>query len=355
MNGKDLELSDDVIARQIDIFRFAAGERQKVVRLLKQLEEDLIDQLLKADLTETRRADLARLLAQAQVAIDDYYSRAADQVAESLTGGLARVEATATVAGLTGAFQGALAVQLPSETYFSALVSDTLIQGAPSAQWWKRQAGDVAFRFANEVRQGLAQAETSDQIIRRIRGSTRAGIPGILEITRNNAAALVNTSVQTVANSARMATFQANADIIKGMKQLSTLDGHTSAICLAYSGGEWDMEGKPINGTRLPFNGGPPRHFNCRSVLTPITKTFKELGLDIPEPASSTRAASGGPIAASTTMKEFIDRKGPAFIDDLLGPGRAELYRDGKITLQQLVDQTGRPLTLEQLRAKYDR
>lgn len=346
MNGKDFELADEIIARQIDIFRFAAGERQKVINLLKQLEDDLIDKLRQADLTATRRADLTRLLTQAQTAINDYYRRAADQVGQSLTG-LARVEAASTATSLTTVFQGALAVQLPSETYFSTLVSDTLIQGAPSAQWWQRQAGDAAFRFANEVRQGLAQAETTDQIIRRIRA------PGVMAVTRKNAATLVNTSVQTVANGARMATMRANADIVKGVKQLSTLDGHTSTICLAYSGGEWDMEGKPINGTKLPFNGGPPRHFNCRSVLVPITKTFKELGVDLPEPAATTRAASGGPLSAGTTMKEFIERKGKAFTDELLGPGRAELYREGKITLQQLVDQTGRPLTLEQLRAKY--
>jgi hypothetical protein len=39
----------------------------------------------------------------------------------------------------------------------------------------------------------------------------------------------------------------------------------------------------------------------------------------------------------------------------MLGKGRAELWRDGKITLQQLLDQRGNPLTLQQLRQRYDR
>jgi len=37
----------------------------------------------------------------------------------------------------------------------------------------------------------------------------------------------------------------------------------------------------------------------------------------------------------------------------VLGSGRAQLWRDGKLTLEQLLDLSGNPLTLAQLRAKY--
>lgn len=350
LGAREQALADNLLGRHIDIFRFDASERQKVLRILKTMEEDLIDLLLNAQLTEVGRADKATLLRQAQAVIADYYGRAGTEVDRSL-GELGRLEAAATGADLKTAFAGLVDVQLPPESYFKKLVSETLIQGSPSAQWWQRQAADVQFRFANEVRQGLAQAETNAQLIRRIRGS--AGVPGLMDAPRRNVAALVQTSVATVANSARMASFDANADLVKGVHQLSTLDSHTSTTCVAYSGGEWDMQRKPINGTKLPFNGGPPRHFNCRSVLTPLLKTFREMGLDIPEPARTTRASSDGQIAATTTFEQFLDRKGAAFTDDLLGPGRAELWRDKKITLQQLLDQTGRPLSLEALQAKY--
>ena len=128
---------------------------------------------------------------------------------------------------------------------------------------------------------------------------------------------------------------------------------HNSPTCIAYSGAEWDLSGNPINGTRLPFNGGPPRHFNCRSALVGITKTFRELGIDIDEPAIGTRASADGQIRADTTFAEFLDRKGKAFQDEVLGPGRAELWRKKVITLNQLLDQRGNPLTLEELRKKY--
>lgn len=350
---KDLQLADDLIGRQLDIFRFTAGERQAVLRILKRLEEDLVQLLFYSGkaLTDIGRADKARLLKQAQDLIEQYYAEASDYSAESLAG-LGGFEAKATAATLAAAFAGMIEPGLPTQGYMRVLVRDTLIQGAPSADWWNRQAGDTAFRFANEVRQGLTAGETNAQIISRVRKT-------IGPVSQANANALVQTSVQTVANAARFETFQQNDDVIKGYRQLSTLDGHTTPVCLAYSGAEWDKDLKPIKGG-LPFvsdKGAPtgtPRHWGCRSLITPITKTFAELGINTPEFKPATRAASGGPVSSDTTMKQYLDRRTKAQLDDQLGPGRADLYREGKITLQQLVDQHGRPLTLAQLRAKYD-
>ena len=359
MSPRDEQIADALIGRQIDIFRFTAGERTRVLEILKRLEEDLVELLFFSGrkLTEIGRADKAALLRQAQTVISQYYGEAADEVGKSL-GGLGELEGRAVAADLAAGFASAIKPALPTQGFFSNLVRDTLIQGAPSADWWKRQAGDTAFRFANEVRQGLAAAETNAQIIRRITGTKT--LPGLMSTARHNAAALVQSSVQTVAAASRMETFAANADVLKGYRQLSTLDGHTTVICVAYSGKTWDLERNPTGGHDLPFvnptgsASGTPRHWNCRSLISVITKSFRELGLDIPEWRPSTRAASGGPVAAGTTFEQFLDRKGPAFANELLGPGRADLWRDGKITLTQLLDQNGRPLTLAELRKKYE-
>lgn len=368
MTPQDLALADSILDRQITLFRFAAGERAAILRILKQMEEELVELLFYSGkpLTEIGRADKARLLKQAQAAIEQFYGEAQGAMAASLVE-VGRLEAAATVAGLEMALQGAIVPSLPTATVLKRIVDTTLIQGAPSADWWKRQAGDVAFRFQTAVAQGLAQAETNAQIISRVRG-TGQGFSmvegkriynytgGVMQVSRANAAALVQTSVAAVANRARMDTFMANQDVIKGVRQLSTLDSHTTPICVAYSGASWSLpDYRPTDGTKLPFNGGTPRHFNCRSICTPITRTFKELGLDLPEFPGTTRSASGGPVAADTTFEAFLTRKGPAYADELLGPGRAQLWRDKKITLQQLLDQNGRPLTLKELRKRYDR
>jgi hypothetical protein len=356
---QDEIIADALIARQIDIFRFTAGERGAVLRILERLEEQLVELLFYSGkkLTDTSRADKAALLRQAQEVIAQYYRQSADEFGANLAG-LGEFEAKATAVTLAAGFAGAVAPKLPTQGFFSTLVRDTLITGAPSADWWARQAGDMAFRFGNEVRQGIAAAESNAQIVRRIRGAE--GVPGLMDLARHNAAALVQTSVQTIANAARMETFGRNDEIIKGYRQLSTLDSHTTPVCVAYSGKEWNLKKEPL-GHDLPFvnapNGaatGTPRHWGCRSLITVIPKSFADLGLNVPEFTPSTRAASGGPVAANTTFEQFIDRKGRAFADDLLGPGRAQLYLDKKISLTQLLDQSGRPLSLAELRARYE-
>jgi hypothetical protein len=370
---KDDTLADDIIVRQLSLFRFSAGERAAVLSILRQMEEELV-QLLYFDgraLTDIGREDKARLLRQTQAVIEDYYSQASGRNADAL-GELAKMEATAYAGSIEAAFSGAITPSLPTEATLRQLAKNTLIEGAPSADWWKRQAGDVTFRFKNAVSQGIAQAETNDQIIRRIRGkytgftmvdgervSQFAG--GILDAPRHNAAALVQTSVQAVANAARRETMGENLDVIKGLRQVSTLDGHTTPQCIAYSQAAWNLPGyTPLAPNKLPYNGGTPRHWNCRSVEIPITRTFKELGIDLPEfdPSTTSRSATGAPVAADMSFGAFLKRqekRGPQFVDDLLGPGRAQLWRDGKITLKQLVDQNGRPLTLRELRKLYDR
>lgn len=335
------DISGRLIAKSIDLFRLNVTERKKAVLLLEKMRKELNAKLASDDITTIGKRRLNELLKESTAIIDEYYSKINTGLSGVLSG-LSDHEAEFTSRIFIDA---GLSAKVPSQVVMSALVSDLLIQGAPSSAWWARQSETTRFNFAQQVRQGIAQGETNQKIIGRVKG--------FMVARQKDAAALVQTSIQTVANNARMATFKANSGLITAVKQLSTLDGHTSDVCVAYSGGEWTLDGKPINGTTLPFNSGPPRHFNCRSVLVPITKSFKELGVDIPEPPEGTRASDQGQIPANTTFSEFLDNKSKAYQDDLLGKGRAELWRAGKITLRDLLDQNGRPLTLKELIAKH--
>jgi len=344
MDRKDLILQDSAITRQINLLRFSAGEKKKVLAILTQLQKDLRAKLL-LDLTDFSRARVNKLLKESTAVIDAAYNGMQQKFDFP---GLAEHEAAATARSFAAI---GLDAALPTEAVLKALVNGALIEGSPAGAWWSRQSDDTAFKFAAQVRQGIAGNETVQQIVRRIIGSKRLGTVGIMETSRRGATALVHTSIQQVANDARLATFKENDDVVKGVMQLSTLDSHTTKICIAYSGASWDLDGNPINGTTLAFNGGTPRHFNCRSVLTPITLTYKKLGIDIPEAPPGTRASDLGQIPADTSFESFLDRHDAAYTEKLLGPGRAKLYRDGKITLNQLVDGTGRELTLKQLAA----
>ena len=347
-------LANEILSHQLDLLRLSAGEQRKALTILNQMQGELTAKL-QTDLTDFGRARVNRLLKEADGIIEDYYKQASDQV--NLPG-IAAHEAEFTASTMTGI---GLQASIPGTTAMQSVVNGVLVQGASTTAWWKKLTETQQFNFASAVRQGIVQGESIQQIVQRVAGSPRKGIPGIMDISRRNATTLVHQSVMGVANDAHMATYRANDDIINGVQHLSTFDSKTTEICMAYSGAMWDLEGNPIGGTTLPWvneapgansNGGTPRHWGCRSTEVPVLKTWRELGVPIDEMPVSTRASERGQVRADMTMDEFLAGKSKSQLDDMLGVGRAKLYRDGKITLQQLVSGSGRELTLEQLKKR---
>lgn len=232
------------------------------------------------------------------------------------------------------------------------LVRGLQVEGSPLGVWWNRQSIDLQQSFMQQIRIAMQNGESLTQAAVRLVGGTIDGItvPGIMKTTRARATALAATAQNAISNQAALATYQANSDVIKAVVQLSTLDNRTSGICIAYSGQVWDVETlQPVPPSKLRFNSGPPRHFNCRSRLRPVTKSFKELGINTKEIPPGARASMDGQVPADITFGDWLEKKPKSFQDKLLGPGRARLWRGNKITLTQLVDFRGFPLTLEQL------
>jgi len=338
MGALDQALIDEIISHQIDLYRLDAGVRQQVLDILTRMQRELVSKLANEDLTDFGKQRTAALLRECSDIIDHYYTMSQGELDLTLHG-VGSATATHTADALTAAVS--VESHLPTETFFKTLASNALIQGAPSAEWWSRQSLDASFKFANAVRQGLAQAETNQQIIARVIG--KRGFPGIMDISRRNAAALVQTSVQAVANDARLETFKRNADVITALEWHTALDGHVCELCIPRAGLQWTVDGEPI-GHSMPFQN-PPIHFNDRCVLLPRT-SLSNVG-------RTTRAASGGPVSATTSFEQWLSRRTVAQQDAQLGNGRAQLWRDGTITLQQLLDLRGNPLTLAELKATY--
>jgi hypothetical protein len=153
-----------------------------------------------------------------------------------------------------------------------------------------------------------------------------------------------------VAINARNESMKANEDLIAAKVSMATLDSHTSLLCAGYDKAEYNMQNEPINGNKKPYLE-IPRHFNCRSYWSYAIKSFKELGLNIDDFTPSTRASMDGQVPAATTFEQFLANKSEAWQDTYLGKGKAKLWRDGKITLSDMVSGTGRELTLDELAA----
>lgn len=175
---------------------------------------------------------------------------------------------------------------------------------------------------------------------------------GFMYGKRRGAEALVRTSVQVVANEARLQTYENNDDIVKGIEWVSTLDARTSSTCRALDGLMWDNERKPIGHSKKFV--GVTAHWNCRSTQVPVLKSWKELGAKkkFKEITESTRASMDGQVSAKKNYEKWLKSKSESFQKEVLGKGKWELWQKGELGFTDMVDQTGNPLTLDQLKSE---
>lgn len=318
---------DAAIELQLDLMRVSASAQGDAVRILRKLERELISEVAASKYTEWRKSRVNAQLKEIRTAITDYYARVGSVTQENISG-VAGIAAKATTVAIS------TTAVLPSAAVLSSLASDSVVQGAILKDWWAKQSADTAFKFGQAVRQGIAGSETNQQIIKRV--------SQFMSVSKSNAAALVQTATATIANDARMAVYAENEDIIEVYRALATLDTATCEFCAPLDGLSWEKDGTPIgHGYPIP---NYPLHPNCRCILT---------GRVTREEPGGKRATAGGPIAAKTKFSDWLETISKERQNEMLGPGRADLFRSGKITLSDLVSGTGRPLTLAQLEKKY--
>lgn len=344
MNTSD-RLLDLLTIRLLLLLRIISGENIRINKEYDAIAKDIEKQLRGEELAayKGRRLDKAIEELKARVTIK------APKIAE-----LALSEARYTVQSL---IQVGIQAVLPPEDVVSKIANSSLIQGATLGQWWQKLNDTTQFDLERTIKNGVLLGQTNREIAKSIVGNGTDKGPEPLSKARRDAVAVTRTGVQTIANEARLATYEENSNVIKAIQWVSTLDGRTSDICIARAGKTWTFpKFKPI-GHDIPWNGGPPAHWACRSTTIPITKTFAEIdGEDKVEPnlSPTTRSSMDGQVAADLTFDQFLKSKPVAFADEMLGKGRAQLWREGKITLSQLLSAQGTPLTLAQLKAKYD-
>ncbi|NNI58317.1 phage head morphogenesis protein, partial [Pasteurella multocida] len=219
-----------------------------------------------------------------------------------------------------------------------------IVAGSPLSDWFDKQGGDLSFKFSGLIRQGILDGKATSRIITEVNE--------LMVHSRRSAETLVRTAVMKVNDEAHKLLRDENMDIIKGEQHISTLDTRTSEVCRARDGLVWDLNQKPIGDHKVPYQR-PPLHPNCRSTLRLIMKSWRELGFDVDEIPESTRASMDGQVKANITYEDWLKNKTKAQQDEILGKGKADLWRNGVITFRDMLDQSGRPLTLKELREQF--
>ena len=116
-------------------------------------------------------------------------------------------------------------------------------------------------------------------------------------------------------------------------------------LCKLYT-----LDGKPL-GHAIPYLRGPGKiHFCCRSCEILITKSWEKMQIASGELSSVTRASMDGQVPAHTSYAEWLARQPYARQEQVLGVTRAQMLRDGKITVPEMFNDAGEYLTLDELR-----
>ena len=334
------EIRDRAIAHQIYLLRYESGVTRKILKVLSQADKDLVSQL--SDLESTMSiAEIDTRLEGIRNIISASWDYASLDLENELAA-LAEYEANHQEQVIRDSTPVELNIVSPSAETLIAAVESKPFEGKILKEWIEKLDEDSYIRIRDAVRMGIVEGESYGQITKRVIGTKALNYSdGVTALNMRQAQALVSTAVAHTANEARQTFYGANDDLIKGVQWVSTLDARTTPIC------------QSRDGTVYPVDSGPrpPAHFRCRSATAPILKSWKELGIDMEEAPAGTRASMDGQVPEAETYQTWLKKKSAAFQDDVLGPTRGKLFREG-LSLDRFVDQSGKEYTLKQLRSK---
>jgi SPP1 gp7 family putative phage head morphogenesis protein len=228
---------------------------------------------------------------------------------------------------------------VPSSRAVAGLVKRSSFAGLKLDDWFETLERSTQKNIMKAVNRGIVEGETTDEIMRRIRGTKALSYTdGVLQTTRAQAEAVTRTVINHTSNMARNEFFLENADILKGVKWITTLDSRTSTVCAG------------LDGKVFPIDKGPrpPAHPNCRSSITGILKDAEEMGLN--EIPAGKRASINGQVPDTVTYGEWLRGQPVSVQDAVLGVKKSKLFRDGQLPIERFSDSNLKPLNLEQLR-----
>lgn len=374
---------DAMIRHQIYLMRFSGSVKKKIEQLLNATEKDLAAKIKSMLQDVDNGSPLAiRRLEQLEKWIKNTRTKTWDQIDEvwvqNMTD-LAKQEPTFVAVAMQTSAPVILDLAIPTASQLKSIVLSQPFQGKTLRDWSSTIKKQDIDRITSQIKIGMVQGETSDQIARRVVGTAQLqGADGVTEISRTQAAALTRTAVNFISNEAKRDFYQENDDIIDEELFVATLDAKTTAVCRAEDGKRYPVGEGPI----------PPLHWNCRSLRVaimngevlgnrpskPVTdqQLLREYAdendldpvtsrddlpygtkTDFDEFARNRINELTGTVPASQTYQEWLTNQSATFQDDVLGQTKGKLFRDGGLTLDKYVNRNGDELTLSELATKH--
>lgn len=237
---------------------------------------------------------------------------------------------------------------MPNVGTLNSIVASRPVQGVIIRDIFKGVGARAQTKIREQINIGLAAGETVPQMMTRVMGVAQNnyadGVPGTM---RRQAEAAVRTVATHVSAETRNETFLANEDLLRGHQFVATLDEKTSAVCIANDGKFFPIgESHPL----------PPLHYNCRSQIVGVVKSWKELGIPgLNELPPSTRASMNGQVSEKLSYGDWLRTQPKEFVEDVMqSKARASLFLQNKLDVAKFVDNKGRWLSLDALKKIVD-
>lgn len=356
------EIHDALLRRSVYLSKYAAGVQEQVIKFLDDTEVDVqreIERRLSALVGpggefSNFEPDNDTLYALEQ-RIGEIRGAAIEQGIGNLTDDLTQLgpnEAQFIDDTFRANAPVVLDTVLPSAEVLTTLILSEPMQDRLLSDWASGLTVADQTRIMDAIRLGMTNGDTTDDIVGEVFGDAALnGSNGLMEITRRDAASIVQTAIATVTGDARGAWAEANSDIITKEIWVATLDSHTCPECQA-------LDGQVFN---VGEGDTTPAHFLCRCVRVPTldgtlignrpytTATEEQLADLSEEDRRQAVIDMTGQVPASLKYQDWLERQSPTFQDEVLGPARGDLFRNG-MQLTQFVGMEGDYITLAELK-----
>jgi len=167
--------------------------------------------------------------------------------------------------------QAAFPRDAPISISFAAMPRDAVEQmvgflqdGSPLLDLLTEAMGETAAGFAETMSTGLTVGWNPRKLARELRSQYGMGLTRALRISR--------TEQLRAYREATRNTYQANSHVVKGWERHAAADDRTCMACVM------------LDGKRYGLDESMDDHVQGRCALLPVTKSYRELGIDVDEP-----------------------------------------------------------------------
>lgn len=323
---------DAMITHKVNLERLSNGSASRVIDEIKRrIEASIVipDNLLSMT---TRQSN--RIASQIESILKEIIITSYENFEQEMIN-VAQYEKKYNENTLVRIMPSAVVVNVAEDLDYSDIIKKLQVTENKTAKdVFERLANKTSSNYKKKIIDGYREGINPNDIAKQIFQAEKTTIFGATDLKKleNNIKAISRTAMNSINANVSKDILDRNKELLKGYLWTATLDSRTSLICAGRDGRVYPIDTKVR----------PPAHYNCRSILTPVFKSSKDLGIE-------TRASMDGQVPNDITYGDFLKKKSDSFIKDVLGEKRGQLFIDGKVDIDGFTDASGRTYTLEEL------